>query len=1151
MLGQINAEQDLRNRFASDNELTPAEKAAKRKGKRITMRDVVLNSLPDTDEPSPVPQSKNRMGFTRQWKDESWTHSFGGARFTPAGTTREQVAKEYATRHAGLLIDRANARPGDKAAGFKLAADKKVDAEHVDMKNALSQLSHMVEALVLGYDKLSPSTESDQRGLKEDVKKFIESLGDDSIRQSDNTAQQVRLFELFERMSARIEGEAALQQLLTGLSTNLSTAELTAMKLLHHHDARVRVRYRKNYLAQLEAMRLHGILQNGFDMNSGRNGWISQLEAEKKVMATKHLALGNDSLMQSIPYMIASLQGLLNVRTNSVAANFSMWSSDLKKGVKDLSLFKDAQQANRSKATDGVVKQAMGGVKGFFTDEHVNVMRDENMVKELYALIEDIVDSPYVTKGDKEAYAVEQINLAIERLYAKSEEGGVRDAAKEYADYIGAKFKGMTDAAEIMMMAMGHDQKDQEDINPSEAFLAGRLHGQARLISTVPLRYAYATDPAAERLSLEVTPYKSDPLHEVGFQEMSLLGGPGRTEKRDKNKKTLVFRPVSLNGISAIEGMLDDTLYRLNVTPVYSSLRNIVGSVQQAGPNQAEIVNSLILGEDEQNADKRLQRVALAGIASEFDNEIANDMQHGVTDTAFAESIQFLSSMYIFKALASFQQWWNQSAPSLLGYGAKKLLSGKWNEAGMMFEAMGQIVTSKSFDKNEPGDYNHDAKEFMLRVAPWSSFRGADGMDQVKVNLRNQTRHGVGNVKAYSGKAVKMTQHWQEKMLDVTIAKPERLLSRAIFLTELMAELQWMKSRGMIDGEVPVSIAEMIKAENKGRFDIPQEAVEAAQTKLNDHMGVSDKAKKSFFFQNKTSSPTWNALMRSIVRFSNHQASTASNMSAMAPTLWQAERHAAGTVNEAGEDIGGQMTDGGKRAHQNAVENLVGTMVQNSMFHALKIRNLLPILLSVGYMLGGDDEDEAMAKAQEKADELFNSEGEDNAVVGALKAMTIGKPGQFFQDWKDPDAAAAAAYAGLGSSMLSEVLPVVPVAGAVLGLFPVASAFKNGITNSVVQEATAKLLGMESAENKWDKEAVNVWERESSGIQTAMQLTAPTGVLYDLASGLNLAYDANETGEVSAFDISLYLAQEILFSTREGRQTSKKVLQEAVWANEP
>jgi hypothetical protein len=50
---------------------------------------------------------------------------------------------------------------------------------------------------------------------------------------------------------------------------------------------------------------------------------------------------------------------------------------------------------------------------------------------------------------------------------------------------------------------------------------------------------------------------------------------------------------------------------------------------------------------------------------------------------------------------------------------------------------------------------------------------------------------------------------------------------------------------------------------------------------------------------------------------------------------------------------------------------------------------------------------------------------------------------------------------------------------------------------------------------------------------------------------MNLAYDANETGEVSAFDISLYLAQEILFSTREGRQSSKKVLQEAVWANEP
>ena len=601
------------------------------------VKEIALNSLPASGNRSSSDYAQNRMGFTRQWKDETWTHAFGGAWFTVTpGATREQAAKQYAERHAGLLIDRANGRPADKAVGLRLAAAKKVDAEHVDMKNALGQLAHMVETLVLAYDKLSSSTEADGSGLKEDIRKFLEMLGDNVIRQSDNAAQQVRMFELFAKVVTKIEGQASLNQLLIGHCTDLTGPELISMNYLDHHDARVRVRFREDYFSQVEALRLHGYLQKGFDMNSGRDAWSSQIDAVKKVMAEKYLPLGNDSVQQSIPYLIASLEGLKMVRTDSVAVNLSAWSYDLAKGVRELPLFRDAQLANHSKITDGSLKKAAGAVKEFIHDDYVNVIRDQQMVKELYALIEEIVDSPFIPRGDKEAFAVQQIDKAIALLYAKAAEAGNQNAAKDYADYLVAKFKGMTDAAEIMMMAMGHDQKEQEDIKPFESFLAGTLNGRAKFVTTVPLPYVYAIQPIAGEIESEEGANPPDPLEEAGLQNLLLLCGRDKFQPEDRNSAQTVFRPVSINGISTVEALISDALYRLNVAPAYTVLRAIIGRVRDADSNQVGIQNSLILGANEKNQDMRTHRLALAGVSWEIDNEVANDLEQGEIRRSFA-----------------------------------------------------------------------------------------------------------------------------------------------------------------------------------------------------------------------------------------------------------------------------------------------------------------------------------------------------------------------------------------------------------------------------------------------------------------------------------------------------------------------------------
>ena len=1155
MLGQIGAEQDLKNRFYSETERQPKNKNPR---KRPSMRNVVLNSLPVSGMGGSARFSESRMGFDAAWRAEAWDHAdfnTAGALEVPPGSTREQAAKLFAKHHLSMLEARINARPGQKAKKFKSptpsnANDLKLDnAGEPDLSDAADQLRHYVESIVLAYDKLQPTvneiTGKAERGLKEEVEEFFKKISTKNVGLSDSAAQDVRLFQLFARVMAKVEGEASLNILLTGLSTKLNPAELQAMKFLHHHDARTRVRFRKSYLAQLEAQRLHGYLQRGFNSNSGREGWIKRKKRDKNEINEAMKGLGMDSMQQSIPFVMASLQGLLETRTDSVGNNFAIWADNFKRGVNDLVLYRTKQEK--------AIKGKLSGVKAFLNSEHVSIVRDEAMVKEINALLDPIIQGKRLDgwsdpNATKDSYATELINEAIAALKAKSLNPEI---AQKYADLLNKKFKDITNAAELMITAMGQAEQNVENETEWDRFIHGKLSGEATFVSTVPLRYAYASDPNEEKDQLDEKPYEPDPLVNIRMQELSLLGGPGRNQKQEANRKQVIYRPISMNGVSAVSSLLDDAHYRINVTPAYTILRGMIGNVQEAGPNQAVIKDSSILAGLPAGEETNRMRVALANVAAELDNEVANDMQQGTTDTALAESLSFLSSMYIFRALFSFQQWWNQVAPSAVGFASKKLASGNWRDAMLALSISKGILISKSLRQGEVG-FNELVKKFISEAAPFSAERTGEGMDPLRERQRRQTKYGVGGVKKWTGRGLRELENAQEAGLNLAIAMPERVLSRSIFITELLAELRWMKTNNLVE-TIPSSVADLIDPAQAWHKRLPQEAIEAAQTKVNDHMGIGDQAKKAFFFQGKTKSPTLNVLMKSITRFSNHQATTSSNMSAMLPSLWQAERFSPDTdeVGPDGKSMAGQLTPGGERVRKEAIENIVGTIVQNTMFHAMKLKVLIPIVSSFVYMLGGDDEDEAMGKAQEFSDKMFNRDGEDNLAVAGLKALTIGNPGQFFQDWKDPDAAASSAYSKLSADMISEVLPVIPVFGGALGYSFLSTAFKNNVTNSIVQEATAKLTGLDPAENKWDEDAVYVYEREVSGMQTAAGFTAPTSVIYDMISGTKLAFDAAETGDVTALELAIYLATEYgVPVTREARQTLKRPIQEAVWEND-
>jgi hypothetical protein len=1120
LLGSITAAQDLKNRFVVQS--------GKAQSGESMMRDIVLSSVPEEDESEDgTVHLQNRMGFTSVYRNEAWTHTdfTSPAWSLAANSTRESASKQFAARYSSNVVERANRRLAERRNDPLARAgdeDRKIDTNNTFVKKQLEMFEFYVESIALAYDRNTLSGETRKR-----VFDFLKTLADGKIAQSNDAAESVDLIDLYASVVSEIEGPEAMKLLIAGI-VPLSGPARFSMKALHHHESKLRMTFMKTHIAQMEARRLHGYLEHGFDLKSGRNTHTNEFNKAKAKLEEKAKLLGLDSLQQSIPYVIASLKGLTKTRSASLAGNLSMWASDFQTGSRDLKQLFDSQN-------ELAAGQKFGKIRKYFTAEHVDVIRDYAMVKEVYEtirpILRDVGTSPSGT--DKNAHALELINKAIAALEEKIP-ANLQQASKDYSDTLGTTFKGLSDASELTLIMMSHPDATPDEGQAYQKWLHGGLRGDATFVTTVPLRYGHAANPKSIGKSFEPRQYKEDPLEEVGMMSLSLLGGPGKQARtRKDNEDAQTYRPINLNGLSGTIALLDDTLYRLNVTPTYSILRKIVGKEEVNQRNQGEVVGSKVmakLGDSPEGEIARKWRVALGAISEEMDIKVANDMKFGVANTAFSETLNYLSSLMMVRSLFSFQQFWNQSGPSVLGYIVKKSVTGNYKDAIQMVRLLSKIIASKAGGDSQ---FNDEAKQFVANVATWVNFRGADGIDKLDQLRRKQVRHGAGLGKKWSGYALNQITNLGEKSLDFSIAKVERALSRSIFITELLAELRWMEKNGQIE-KAPKDEMELI-----GRKDfknIPMEAVQYAEAKVSDHMGVADQAKKAMPFQNLTRSPSWNALIRTISRFSNHQASTSSGMAAMLPMIWKAET---------GED--GKLTIGGQRARQEAIENITGTVIQNSLFHIMKLKVLVPIVLSVIYGMGDDDDEEAQVRAQEMADKLMAPDEEGNPIVNAAKAVIFGKQSQFFRDEKTPEAAAASAYASLGSSIVSEIIPMAHPLTAAFGFYPAHFAFKAAITNQLIQDATAKMTGLDSAQSRWEDDAVYIYEREEGGVQTAMGMTAPSSVVYDLGAAAALSTEAAFAEESNVLDIIAYMISEVVPVTRELRGRLKQKVEESVW----
>jgi hypothetical protein len=648
--------------------------------------------------------------------------------------------------------------------------------------------------------------------------------------------------------------------------------------------------------------------------------------------------------------------------------------------------------------------------------------------------------------------------------------------------------------------------------------------------SSVPLRVGYAArpDPAEQQVSSDR--FIADPIDMVSLKDSSFFGGYGKGGYFNSRNP---FRPISLNGLTAPLSLLDDAIYKLNVTPTYEVLRRSLGRVVQDehGVNtikDGDFLNKAneMIPDDidwndpaqrkaKQEAEDEIKkfRQALSAIAEENETILQNDAANGVSNTGGAEAMRFLGSLYIVRALASLQQVWNQTTGPSMGYAAGKIAVGKGKQAAQYFSILQKLITDRKF--------NEQAREFVRKTDRSVYYRSADGADVARDIMHSQVRFGKSTAKNLAGKGLREYEKLGEKALHWTIGKGESYLSTAMFIVELADQMK-MEPADVVKSNVePTAMAKS-----------------NARRKVNDVMAQSDQSKKSWMFQNRTSSPGRNALWRSMVRFSNHTSSMASNTSVLVPILFD-EKADAETKKE-------------------ALENVVTSLTQNILFYPFKLQMLVPMVSYLFFLAGGDDDDKAQKKAQKLANEWMFVDKKSSMLGEVIKTITFGNKRELFDQTKKADAAQASAFAEIASRSLLELTTAVPVLGVMAGYAPVSGLVQKTVTNPM---AIAGAAGLNNTFNRkqlkagfgsYDKNGVTIRSYKDSWHGSLADLTAPTAMAHDaleagvLTSQYLMSREAQRNRAASLLDAATYLTFEAIPFAREPRAEKRAEMREVI-----
>jgi len=1064
-------------------------------------------------------------------KREEW-------RLAKPDMTRAEVADafadEFEARITKWLGDIRNRHSNGKAKTIKM--DGRIT------KAAMSQSKSLIRQIVLAYS--SGKLEGNRyMHVKSEVMKFMAKIDDiDTDTKGENgmprsftfkmedagklVTESMQLFKIektFSLVFSALEADLIAKRIVAGMTVSDSNTDLTMMRLAHHHDARIRSRFRKSFSAKQAVRHLVGILDHGFDGVSGREGYETSRRIAKEEIGNSAKEVGSSAKNHAIGYLLAQIRGIKDAHGMSLAHAYTTWATQQNFGHRQSQDFVIAQEK----------KYGKNKVSKYWSGGHLDLVRDQPLATEIDAIMRKATSVISIKNNDPLAEEKAEKAIAdLESALIDAIEDNKKSEVDAYAKTLSSVFADIDAAMHLSLALSSKKGRDVDALDEKTKWKHADIQAFKPTATNVPMRLGYAKDPTARKQGREGR-YISDPIEIVALDEAAFFGGIAKGEPFERNR---VYRPVMVNGLSTPLSMVDDAIYRLNVTPSYEILRHSIGKVraphgpieitdsdmedtlQSFGENldEFETIREINARNNEHYRWKKDANTAFAAVAYELETIVQNDSAIGTAQTGGAETLRFLSSMYIMRALASPLQWWDQSVSPSFGYTVGKLVANKPKSVGLYFSTLSKMLTSSKF--------RNEVRDFIQKTSPYVYYRASDGQDVAEDMIRGQERYGVGQVKAKVGRGLRAYERFAEKTLSFTIGKPERMLAGTIFMIEL-AEKMNVKT-----------VDDVLLRKN----DVTKELAQQAKLKVNDVMAQSDQSKKSWFFQTRDQSPVLNAFWKSLVRFSNHTASTSSNTSVLTHTMFTQQERGLSEM-----DYYYVSEKDAEDSRREAMENVATTLTQNILFYPMKLKMLLPAVLYLVFKAGDDDDDEAVLRAQQVTNDLIVPNEDSNVIHRAIMAVIFGKDRPLFQDRGTVDEAQASALAEILNTTAQESITAIPLAGVAFGYSPVRGLIDKAFTNPGSEEAAALFMDVE-------RNTANIREYRPGFLEGTAEFTAPTAAAYDYAAAAKLLLDYNMTDYassnkgISLKDSLLYFMSEVLPGTRESRGFMQDRLREPV-----
>lgn len=866
-----------------------------------------------------------------------------------------------------------------------------------------------------------------------------------------NTAiRNLDLHQNYTRLYSVLYGESTLKDLIAGVQ-NPKQSQNTWNEMTVHENAEIRQKFGKSYGSYQKALRMLGILDHGISGASGRNQYAAKYQEFQDRVGKASKSIGTSYSKGAKAYLVASLRGILVANEQDggnkekVGIKLYQWATAFDRGM----IHHNQLLKNRNKK-----RESLGFVKKGLESANSGVrkqLREDNDVAEISKLIEsEIKQITYytnlsnITPEIAETF-INQIEQKLLNGYTSEEISEINN----YSSVLLQEFEDISNAHRIAnTFASEAPHRNIDDwMNRESEDVSSALK---RSYSIMPLRFGYSKNP------LDTNDDKGEseavPISDFTSFEKSLMNYKGSTLREsidDREGKTKIFRPIDLNPFTAPDQLASDALYRTAVTPSYMILKKLLGAVTDDGTgaqkitkhghlNQAIARDAAILSESKAGNYPYIAAYLMGTI----EKTIRNDMPKNLYDNYAADILRASTTAIFVKTLLSVWQ---------------PILNG-------IVPAIGKMATVSML--NNRGVINKSPR--ILAECYWMAFKGYFGKDSelVKFTKENsinsykwkaegsQTRDtqisetkygGQSNLLYWSRKFLAKTRNIGEKALDFTIGQPERAMVQSIFAFELFHQLK----DEMGEDRAPKTIAEML---SMNPDEISTLAKTRADIMVTDFMGLGDRAKKAGLFNIETRSATIGLLLAGATRYGNHSMTVGANMMVNGQQIWNSKISKKDGWNDP------EMVD-------LAIENAVGTVVQNTLFFLARAQIAVPTILWIASLavsaLGGDDEEKEEETSErtirwlrklQTSDEL-ESDGLMSRAGRFAREQIL--PGEFNVTKKEfikksggyDDALRVNLYTGVRDSML-DLISGLPGVGATLAVPIVGDQVKSVITNT-------------------------------------------------------------------------------------------------------